>query len=161
MGAGEFPAGYGLAGLDPLNPISPSIFGNQPVPAIYFDLLTRRFLFDTNGRARGMHPIDQRVLLMLGVELGSIPSSPTVGNRFRKRLSRVAAAKMDAIALDETKVTLKTLLDAGDIALLSVATDGKTVPGRVVIAIGYVNLRDPKTNLRNPGLNAQTLNLLS
>lgn len=160
MGAGEFPAGFGLAGADPLNPVSDTIYGRAPARAIFFDLLTRRFVFD-GSRARDMHPITQRAIFLIGIELGSVPSSPTVGNRFRKRLSRVPAAKMDAIALDETKVAWKALLDSGDIAILSVATDSKTQRGRVTIAISFVNLRDPKTDRRNPGLNAQALTLVS
>jgi hypothetical protein len=161
MGAGEFPAGAGLAGSDPVNPASASIFGRAPARALTFDLLTRRFLFNSDGSATDTHPVDQKVVLALGVELGALLAAPTIGNRLRARLSRVAPQKIAAIALDEVRVTLKRLLDANDIALLSVDVDGETVRGRVTIAIAYVNLRDPATNPQNPVLNTKTVKLVT
>lgn len=160
MGAGDYGAGLGGAGFDPVLPASSPITDAAPPLAVYFDLATKTYLSNADGTLKGMHPVDQRVVLALGIEAGSLTGVPSQGHRFRSRLSRVPPATIPRIALDETRLALKNLLLAKDILLLAVETD-TTVRGRVLIAVTYVNMRDPATNIRNPNLSARKLNVVA
>jgi hypothetical protein len=137
MGAGEFYAGAGTAGFDPVTTVPPTAIPRAPT-AIAFDLATGRHLF-ANGAPVPQHPVDQAVLHALGIEVGSLQASPTVGQRFRT-IRGLATARGPAAARAETEAALASLLAAGDIELQSVAI----APGRggvPEIQIAYKNLR--------------------
>jgi len=140
MPAGSFGAGVGPAGADP-SPVSAPTTA-RPTRALRYDLATRRFVEDGTGAFVDVHPVDQKVAFLLGTEQGSLPSTPTLGQRYRARVNGVDPKQIPAVVTDETRLALAALLAAGDIDLLDVQTDAR-VRGRVLIAVTYVNLRDP------------------
>lgn len=169
MGAGTFPAGFGLAGLDPVQPpgASPPV-GLTPIQnyqqalgvstplVLAYNPQVLGFVQNADGTLQGVHPIDQQVALALFIEYGSIASAPTVGSKFRALLSRVDPKRAKAIASGEVGRCLGRLIAQNAIVVLNVLLD-QSVPGRWVIALAYTNLLDPRYNPRNPALSsAQT-----
>jgi hypothetical protein len=92
-----------------------------------------------------VHPVDQQVQLLLTIEQGSVPALGAVGQRYRERMLGCTSAQAQGIALDETKVALAALLKAGDVTILSVTVNAKTV-GRKLINVNYRNNRLPSTS---------------
>lgn len=109
-----------------------------PPPALYFDPESGRFLLDEGGALRALHPVDHAVAIAMGVELGALPSSPTVGNRLRKLLARAPRNARQTTATYAVREALSRLLERGDIALLGVEVD---VRKRDIVTVRYANLR--------------------
>ncbi len=149
MGAGYAPAGGWGGGPAERAGISIPYVGTPPaaVPAfraIAFDPTTRTFTFDSEGHAEDVHPVDQRVALLLWVGFGRVPSSPSTGTAVRDRVQRIAIALIPGVVRDEVRKALRPLVDAGDIALLRI--DVKVAKGRTEYAVFYRNLRAPTTD---------------
>jgi hypothetical protein len=138
MPAGSSGAGVGPAGYDA--PVTSPASDITRTRALRYDLATRRFVEDGTGGFVDVDPIDQKVALLLGTEQGTVPSVPTLGQRYRKRVNGIDPKAIPNVVLDETRVVLAPLLAAGDIALLDVQTDA-SFRGRVLIAVTYRNLR--------------------
>jgi len=139
MGAGDFPAGVGPAGFDPV--ADPSAPGSRQPAAILFDLATKRYLFNPDGTAQEIHPVDQAVAFAFGFEQGSCPSTPNVGNRIRAEIRRLLPSSANK-AIDLAKLALKRLTDAGDIQIVAIEPSSP-VRGRFIVHVDYVNLRLP------------------
>jgi hypothetical protein len=154
MGIGQFGAGLGGAGQDPVylpSPPAPVL----PPRAVKFDPSVKQFLlFDENGNAIDVHPVDQIVALRLTTEQGQSASSPGLGQRYRVLFNAAQPVRHQDIALKETKRVLQDLIDAGDIKLLSVVLTTDPVNNAKVVIPSYVNLRSPKTDPRYPLANA-------
>lgn len=153
---GNFGFGFFKYGLDPVQAPSPAPPAYTPPQAVYYDPATRWVLLNPDGSVASMDPVDQEVTLALTNEAGSIPSSPTTGNRYRQRLSRQAQGKKLSIATDETQNALAAPLARGDVVILSVNVV-TTGPGRDVVWVNYVNTRNPAYNPNNPALSSKTL----
>lgn len=152
MGAGSYPAGFGMAGVDPAfmppSPVTPTI------AAIQFDPATRQHVQNADGTMAEAHPVDALVVNLLFYEQGSVKSAPTLGQRIRARCNRVDPAKVPAIVTEEVRAVLLPLIQAGDIDLISVDTDTST-PGRLLDAVTYRNLRAPGAPTLTARSNAQ------
>lgn len=150
MGAGQFPAGgfpggpFERAGVDPVWVGAPSPPPKQ-FRSIKFDLGTRTFPFNADGTAYDVHPVDQRVAILLWVPQGSLGSSPGIGTRIKARIARVDPRSIPTIVRDEVRNVLQPLIAAGDITLLRIDVDA-SVPGRAAWAVYYKNLRDTSDN---------------
>lgn len=150
MGAGQFPAGgfpggpFTRAGVDPVF-VAPSTPAAQPFRSVKFDLATRTFVMNTDGSFYDVHPVDQRVAMLLWIGRGSIPSASSVGHRIRQRIARVATQRIPGIVRDEVKNVLRPLIDAGDIQLTRIDVN-VSIPGRTEFAAHYKNLRDTSDN---------------
>ena len=141
-GAGSAPAG-GSAGIS-AGTLSPPFLIKRPLPrmggAVWWDAYQKTFTENPDGTSLYVHPIDQRVQLLITIEQGSIPSLGKIGQRYRARLIGIPQNQIPTVCLDETRVTLAALLSAGDISLFGVDTDA-SVRGRVKIRVRYKNLR--------------------
>lgn len=138
---GAFRMGSGPMGFDPLIFTTPA--PPPPLnPARNWDAAIRAFDQLSDGTFLGVHPVDQMVQMLLTIEQGSVPALGNVGQRYRARLLGAPPQQVPTIVLDETKVAIKQLLDAGDVALLGVTADA-SVKGRVLISVAYQNLRGP------------------
>lgn len=140
MGAGLFPAGLGGAGLNPVQLPSAAQTAAAPPQALLFDPGARGFVTNLDGSIAGVHPVDQSVALAMFFEEGSIPSSPTTGNRFRKLLSRSDPARQQTIVQTEALRCLARLIADKDIALLA-AVAYPSAHGRTLVRLEYFNLR--------------------
>ena len=138
-GAGAGPAGFDAPVVSPGSDVTRT-------RALRYDLATRTFVEDGEGGFLDLDPIDQKVALLLGTEQGTVPSVPTLGQRYRSRVNGVDPKQIPAIVLDETRLVLATLLAAGDIQLLDVQTDA-SFRTRVLIAVTYRNLRTGSANV--------------
>lgn len=137
MGAGDFPAGMGPAGLDPFN--EPSVTRNvRPPAALRFDLRTRDFITDANGLYVSIHPVDQKVGLALGLIAGTIASDPTLGNKVRT-MKYAGGPSVVSTVRDFVQQALSNLLAAKEIELVAVKVD-PPLNGSIVYAVEYVNL---------------------
>lgn len=157
-GAGFYPAGgtpggpLEFAGEDPDYVPSPQLATD--VVAILFDPSTRQFVQNADGTFAPVHPIDQQVALLLWLQQGNIPSSPTTGNRIRARIRRVDPTTIPAIVTDEVTSALQPLITNGDIRLeapsgvSSAIVVDTSVKGATKIAVYYRNLRLPGSKLR-------------
>lgn len=158
MGAGDFPAGTGLAGFDvPYIPGTSTPFLPR---AVFFDPTTSQFyLQDEDGNYIDMHPIDQIVVLRLCTRQGQSKSLPSLGTRLALICARQPAQKVPQLATNEVKRVLKDLIDNGDILLVRVTTDNH-LRGQNIFKVSYVNLRDPATNIRFPLTNQQHVSIV-
>lgn len=138
MGAGNFPAGMGPQGLDPLPPPSPPRDVTIPA-ALYFDGRTQGFPLDAAGHYVGIHPVDQATALALIVRLGTLASAPTTGAGFRNihKITKAAANTATSMA----HAALASLVQAQDIQILSIQVETKRTQGAILIAVSYRNLR--------------------
>lgn len=153
MGAGAFPAGRGLAGLDPVAAPSPAP-GRTPAPsALYYDPATRAFAVDTDGNpVGGMLPVDQAVALALAVPLGAIASVPDQGIGLLAAVNAVAPARRAAVATNVVRDHLSSLIRAGAVELLGVEVQAQP-PARLMLAVTYRRLQVPSappTTLTTP-----------
>jgi hypothetical protein len=146
MGAGQFNAGEGLGGEDPLADPSPPRDVTPPA-ALLFDGATKAHPLDAQGRYQGIHPVDQRVALALLVRFGSVGSVPDQGARFREiaKVTRYTAAQ----AKDMVNLALARLLAAKDITVELVEVETNRLAGSIAIAVSYQNLRLPKQTKPN------------
>jgi hypothetical protein len=82
-------------------------------------MTTRQTLLDSDGYARSVHPVDQEVALSLGVELGTLSSSPDTGVDIN-RLRRASSDVLQNVAKDVVNVALSGPLSRRDIQILTV-----------------------------------------
>ena len=114
-----------------------------PIPAaIFYSATSRSFTQNADGTFLAVHPVDQIVQLRLSIPQGKVPALGPVGARYLARFQGLTAAQLPSVALDETRVALQDLIDAGDVVVQQVTVD-TSVPGATVVAVQYVNLRAP------------------
>lgn len=142
MGIGSFPAGMGPAGGDPIPDPSAPIF-KPPIQAAKFDIGTKTQVQASNGTLVSVHPVDQEVNLRLGIEEKQIASAVTVGHRIRQ-ITRSGGPDVQSRVIDAVNIALADPLARKDIKILGVDVDAKTVRGRIVVAVNYLNLRTQK-----------------
>jgi hypothetical protein len=158
MGAGDFQAGAGPAGFDPVYvPATPSPPFLPRAP--FFDPSINQFLtLDENGNPIDMHPIDQIVTLRLTTRKGQSKSATSLGTRLAIVCARLPAPKVLQTAYNEVRSVMQDLITNGDVLLLSVTV--KQLRGQNVFAVAYVNLRDPATNPRFPTSNKRSISVV-
>jgi hypothetical protein len=139
MGAGDYPAGIGPAGFDPVQSPSQRLVLYAP-PSLYFDLSTRSFPYDARGALVGVHPVDQEVELALGITAGSLGSAPAQGHTLRF-ITSPSAPDAERQVEDRVNRALARLLERGDITVRSARFVRPAPPGRLLVAVEYVNLR--------------------
>jgi hypothetical protein len=141
MGLGDFPAGEGLGGLDPI----PLVLGpnglTAPV-ALRYDGATKDFLLDANGHYLGIHPVDQQVALALICGLGTMPAAPKVGAAFRQ-IKRITPSTPKQ-AEDMARTALSSLVSGGLIKIVAIEVETTALQGAVLIAVTYVNMLTQK-----------------
>jgi hypothetical protein len=137
MGAGNYPAGAGHCGLDPLPPPVPPRDVSPPA-ALRFDGASKDFLLDANGHYYAIHPVDQQVALVLLVGLGTIASAPTVGAAFR-RIQRITSSTQSQ-ATDMANAALRKLVTAQKVAIVAIDVEISLPQGATLIAVTYQNL---------------------
>ncbi len=153
MGAGDDPAGDGLAGEDALVSSGPPRSVTPPV-ALRFDGATADYPLDSEGRYVSIHPVDQRVALALIPRLGTVASVPELGNGLRS-IRKITRATPNE-ARSHVDRALASLIRAGDIRLLSVAVETHPRTGAILCAVSYTNLRTspPSKSALKVNLNA-------
>lgn len=150
MGMGDYPMGLGLAGADPVyKPVPPALV---LVPrAVKYDPSIKQYvLFDVNGNAIDVHPVDQIVAIRLTTEQGQSASSPLLGTRIRSLCRAAAQARHQQIAQSEVNRVLKDLIDAGDAKIISVVAQRNPINMAEIFIVTYVNLRAQLVNPRYP-----------
>lgn len=82
MGAGDFSAGVGMAGLDPV--FSTKRKTRRLDVATFFDLSVRDAVLLEDGRITAAHPVDQQVQMSFAIERGTLRSAPEIGHTLRQ-----------------------------------------------------------------------------
>jgi hypothetical protein len=146
MSAGDYEAGAGLAGLDPLPEGSPPR-NVRPPHALWFQGLTRDFPLRDGGQYQSTHPIDQEVELAMEVAVGKIPALPSIG----LDLAALPLANADLLQAEvERRVNagrVGALVSAGSIRVVELVARRTTRNG-VGVRLQYVNLQDPSGDAR-------------
>jgi hypothetical protein len=143
MGAGDFEAGAGPAGEDPVveqTPYQPI----KPPAAIYLDLATRDSRLDSNGNWDAMDTTEQQVVISFAYFKGTVKSAPNVGNDFNQLpRNRGAALIPDALRIASEAFPFSDLIAKGYASLEGVIVQSPKW-GEARIAVQWRNLRkDP------------------
>lgn len=142
MGAGNWPAGSVIAGGD-VYVRSPAVPPRQA--SAKFDTITHDAVVLSDGSIAVVHFVDQQVALALGVELGTIPSAPTIGIRLAGiRLS--TKATFQRAVEDAVRGAVGFLLATKSIRIDSIV--GKWTPNRKPWTVNYTNLVIPSARSR-------------
>ena len=139
MGAGEFAAGDGGAGEDPVAAASPAV-NLQPPAAAFLDLATRNLRVNQDGSYAVMHPADQAAQLSFMVRRGTLSSSPNIGHTFFEAPPLSGAAKQKDLDLRaQDAFPFRQLVAAKVLAFEGVEVQTPKF-GETRIAIHYRNL---------------------
>lgn len=139
MGLGDFPIAFGPLGFDP--PASVAASPRYLPIAPYYDPASRQFPL-VEGQVAAIHPVDQRVAILLGTKLASIKHMADSGLDV-DRIRRAQPAKLQAVIDDEVARVLSALVDAKDVSIVSSQLD-PDAHGRPIFIVNYINLRLPK-----------------
>lgn len=137
MGAGNFPAGTGPAGLDPVISSRP----RDPIPIISslaVDGLTKDYQLDAAGRYVGVNWVDNAAFTLLRIAEGSVKSAPAVGETVSK-IRYIDQVKIQAQVEDRVKVAWRDLLSRNLVEIVDIILD-LTVAGRIMYVVNYRNL---------------------
>lgn len=146
MGAGDFGAGAGGAGSDP-------VYKPAPLPAVnaqgvpwYEPKLRQVLLTDASGNPQRVHPIDAIVVARTTSTKGGSASSPDLGQQIKDLFRLSPPSKWPTIAYQQMYAVLEDLIIAGDITLHGVTLTGSATSP--VVSPNYTNNR----RLPNDGL---------
>lgn len=144
MGAGDFPAGVGGAGFDPVTEFAaPTV---QPLPgAVRWSLETRDSVYSESGTFTPTSPIDAQMTLGLGTRKGTISGAPEIGHTFAETnlATTDQAIQRDVEERARAAVPVATLLAAKDVEILSVQWSFSRWGG-LTVSTQYRNLRTGK-----------------
>lgn len=143
MGAGDFCAGDGDAGEDPVAPPSPAS-DNVPPAAAYLDLGSKNFLLNADGTMASMHPVDQAVQWSFAIRRGTHKADQRIGHTFFQAPPLTGAAKQkDLEARAQDAFPFSKLIAQKDVQFIGV-TVADPKKGETGIVVAYRNLRlDP------------------
>lgn len=148
MGLGQFPAGVGPYGFDPVpdpTPVTPA----TEMQSAYFDLGLRDVPLDDDGNLKQMHPVDQAMQLAIGMRTGTFKARPTDGIKLAE-LQRLAPARRLATVITKVNAAANDLIKNGDVRIELVELIDQDVRGRLFFVVHYFNLRDPRALEREP-----------
>ncbi len=146
MGAGDYPAGEGFAGHDPV--ASSTATPATALSALKFDGASKDWLQGADGRLEGVHPIDQAVALSVHLVQGTIAGVPTVGDTTRL-ITHVGGKGFEADVRDRilTSNPLARLISRGDVRVHNVTIEVRP-NGAVAGILEYFNMRLDPTKTR-------------
>lgn len=138
MGAGQFPAGFGPSGADPV--VEPTAARAVTLPAaLLLEGRTLDYTLDAAGLYTGLHPVDAWVANQLLIRRGTLASAPTAGQGLRE-VRRLGTPRAAAQARDLIQQALKERVDSGDITIVKIDIETSGL-GRLLAAVSYVNNR--------------------
>lgn len=143
MGAGDFCAGEGDAGEDPVSDASPAV-NNTPPAAAYLDLATKNFRLNEDGSTAEMHPVDQAAQWSFLNRQGTLHADTRVGHTFFQAPPLTGEAKLNDLRRRAREAfPFSKLIAQRDVEFIDVVlADPKK--GETGIAVLYRNLRlDP------------------
>ena len=150
MGMGDFPAGSGPAGADPVYKPATALPVVGP-RAVFYDPSIRQYvLTDASGRPLDVHPIDQIVASRTTSQKNQSTSSPDLGTRILARFKLAPPSRHPQIAYQEMASVLADLITAGDIQLLGVTLTVQPSNGAQIVIPNYINLRNPASSTLYP-----------
>lgn len=151
MGAGDFAAGLGPAGFDPIE--SSTAVPAEAAAALKYDASRKDFVQDDDGRLEAVHPIDQQVALSVHLVQGTVSAVPSAGNTKRK-VDSIGGKGFEADIRDRilTSNPLARLITNGDVTVAAVLVETGE-HGRLLAALEYFNNRlDPTKKVRAEAL---------
>jgi hypothetical protein len=136
MALGDYPAGEGPAGFDPV--MASSRVAPVVPKALYIDLEKRTVLYDANGYAKAMHPVDQTMAICCGIKKGTLTSSPDDGLDV-DRILQASLASRQSVAEDAVNVAAAGPIGRGDVTIRRVLASTGT--GQISLIVDYRNNR--------------------
>jgi hypothetical protein len=138
MGLGSARCGVGLVGLDAPVQSPEQALASPPLAPLY-NIATRTFPASTGGLLLGVHPVDQKVALALGVLAGRLTCAPAQGTNYSS-LSRLPADQIQTAATNivNANPVIKALVRNKDITILAIRT-AVFAPGNNQIGVDYMN----------------------
>lgn len=151
MPMGDFPAGFGPSGVDPVyKPVPQDAV--KPAAAIFYDPSVRQY-----DPSKPVHPVDQIVASRCTAQKNSSSSNPDLGTRLRARFALAPLSQHPTIAYQEMASVLSDLISAGDISLIGVKFVLDPVTKRQTVLPNYRNLRTSGASPSTPFTGAPTL----
>ena len=132
-------AGTGRAGFDAV--ASLPAFIPQTFETALFDVGLKDYPLDASGRVQTIHPIDQRVALIMTVQLGSFTPGGKAGNGLRS-IKRLNPETITSIVTDKINLALAPLIGSGDIVVTAIDCTSNSL-GQMYVALSYTNMRLP------------------
>lgn len=119
------------------------LFGVQPV-AMRYDGKARDFLVNANGTHATCHPIDQQMMLGLCAPLGSMRSTPEIGNGLH-HIEYLGNPNLQAEVEHHVRTAnpIAQLLANGDV-VIDLIRHETTSHGGLLVAVHYRNMRRDK-----------------
>jgi hypothetical protein len=147
MGAGDYPAGVGPCGHDPIVTDQSRVFVTPE--ALKYDGATKAFIQDaTTGKLEACHPVDQKMAFGLLFRRGSIKGDIRIGNTFHEIQSvRNADIQQQLWDRARTAMPVSDVLLAGDAEILRIGYEERP-HGGLTIVVEYVNKRLKNSNPR-------------
>ena len=140
--ASPYPAGLGPAGAVPVLSPTPGVAFAPPL-GLDYDPLTRDAVLLSDGRLRGVLPVDAKVELLLCFPRGSIASVPTHGQTLRS--IEYVTPRLDRQVRDAILDALADPIEAGDITVKTIVVQTNVPNARgssgFSAAVNYVNNR--------------------
>lgn len=124
----------------PNRPILPS--GRSPYASagVAYQISARDLVVDQYGNVESVHPIDEGMAISMGVDRGSVKSSPDAGNDLRK-IEYLSDPKLEAnvrSAVLSAQPLARYVAD-GQVRIEAIEVD-VSVSNRLVVNVSYVNL---------------------
>ena len=116
----------------------------QSIRSARYDVTGRTIALDLGGAVQSMHPVDQRVRLILVTRKGKLTSMPDHGIRL-DRIETSPPTRLDGITGVEARDALAPLVDAGQIRINSVTAE--RVGAIVQMNVDYTNLLSQKRDV--------------
>lgn len=122
-----------------------SVAGTRP-RAVLFDVVTRDFPLDANGKYQDQHPVDSMVDINMSMLATKIPTSSTTGNTLNQVTNPFGIKGANDIE-NRVRLRMKNLTDNGDIKIDSILSQPNP-NGGFVVQMAYFNLRTSATKRR-------------
>jgi hypothetical protein len=130
-----------VAGSDPSIAKAPGVSFTGPPAAIEYDPGVRGYPQHADGSLVELDPVDAGIAIALGIEFGTVPSAPDVGNKMRRLLNRVPPQQLPTVAKQEVERLLAPWTSTGQVKLLTVVVDtSRFRSGVAAVAVTYQNL---------------------
>ena len=137
MPAGDYPAGAGPAGFDPVSdPLARRVFRGPA--AMAYDGASRDWPLTPQNNYRSVHPVDQMMALSVLVRKGSIASAPIVGSTLHEIAYLNEKLEGDVADRVKTSEPAATLLKGGRAAIKQIQVERTRSGFKTVVS--YVNL---------------------
>jgi len=138
MPLGDFPAGSGLAGLDPVT-TSDAITYYPGGSARKYDPTIRDWSSNATGDTAVAHTVDQQMITQIMMAKRSIQSAPSIGNSLSS-ITHIDPIKHENLVTGMITRATQYLVDSSRVEIVKILVEIDEDVGRTLTAVSYKNL---------------------